>query len=125
MFWMRNKENNFPIRTLIWRPEVILQGSFLGCSQRPHSQWNLGYFFPILKKKPHSSKKIKIIYHFFKRKSAGITITPVSIFLPTCIYIGTSLFSFMGNQTIHEDSNRGTCFKYKYKLSYEIWLSQN
>ena len=20
MFWMRNKENNFPIRTLIWRP---------------------------------------------------------------------------------------------------------
>ena len=25
MFWMRNKENSFPIRTLIWRParEVI------------------------------------------------------------------------------------------------------
>ena len=23
MFWMRNKENNFPIRTLIWRPGVI------------------------------------------------------------------------------------------------------
>ena len=22
MFWMRNKENNFPIRTLIWRPEL-------------------------------------------------------------------------------------------------------
>ena len=21
MFWMRNKENNFPIRTLIWRPD--------------------------------------------------------------------------------------------------------
>ena len=21
MFWMRNKENNFPIHTLIWRPE--------------------------------------------------------------------------------------------------------
>ena len=20
MFWVRNKENNFPIRTLIWRP---------------------------------------------------------------------------------------------------------
>ena len=23
MFWMRNKENNFPIRTLIWRPDYI------------------------------------------------------------------------------------------------------
>ena len=23
MFWMRNKENNFPIRTLIWRPELV------------------------------------------------------------------------------------------------------
>ena len=23
MFWMRNKENNFPIRTLIWRPALI------------------------------------------------------------------------------------------------------
>ena len=22
MFWMRNKENNFPIPTLIWRPVV-------------------------------------------------------------------------------------------------------
>ena len=22
MFWMRNKENNFPIRTLIWRPNL-------------------------------------------------------------------------------------------------------
>ena len=38
---------------------------------------------------------------------------PVPIFLPTCeyIYIGTSPFSLMGNQTVHEDS-----FKYKYKL---------
>ena len=25
MFWMRNKENNFPIRTLIWRPAVWTQ----------------------------------------------------------------------------------------------------
>ena len=23
MFWMRNKENNFPIRTLIWRSVVV------------------------------------------------------------------------------------------------------
>ena len=23
MFWMRNKENNFPIRTLIWRPVLL------------------------------------------------------------------------------------------------------
>ena len=23
MFWMRNKGNNFPIRTLIWRPENV------------------------------------------------------------------------------------------------------
>ena len=23
MFWMRNKENNFPIGTLIWRPDRI------------------------------------------------------------------------------------------------------
>ena len=23
MFWMRNKENNFPIHTLIWRPEWL------------------------------------------------------------------------------------------------------
>ena len=23
MCWMRNKENNFPIRTLIWRPGVM------------------------------------------------------------------------------------------------------
>ena len=22
MFWMRNKENSFPIRTLIWRPNL-------------------------------------------------------------------------------------------------------
>ena len=25
MFWMRNKENNFPIHTLIWRPDPILK----------------------------------------------------------------------------------------------------
>ena len=25
MFWMRNKENSFPICTLIWRPAKILQ----------------------------------------------------------------------------------------------------
>ena len=24
MFWMRNKENNFPIRTLIWSPELVV-----------------------------------------------------------------------------------------------------
>ena len=36
----------------------------------------------------------------------------VPIFLPTCIYIGTSPFSLMGKQTVHEDN-----FKYKYKLS--------
>ena len=23
MFWMRNKENNFPISTLIWRPDLL------------------------------------------------------------------------------------------------------
>ena len=23
MFWVRNKENNFPIRTLIWRPDPL------------------------------------------------------------------------------------------------------
>ena len=23
MFWMRNKENNFPISTLIWRPAIF------------------------------------------------------------------------------------------------------
>ena len=23
MFWMRNKENGFPIHTLIWRPEKV------------------------------------------------------------------------------------------------------
>ena len=28
MFWMRNKENNFPIRTLIWRPVVIRSRAF-------------------------------------------------------------------------------------------------
>ena len=33
------------------------------------------------------------------------------------IYIGTSPFSLMGNQTVHEDSNNGTSFKYKCKLS--------
>ena len=33
------------------------------------------------------------------------------------IFIGTSLFLFMGNQTVHEDSNNVTGFKYKYKLS--------
>ena len=31
--------------------------------------------------------------------------------LPMRIYIGTSPFSLMGNQTVHEES-----FKYKYKL---------
>ena len=25
MFWMRNKENKFPIHTLIWRPDAALQ----------------------------------------------------------------------------------------------------
>ena len=39
-----------------------------------------------------------------------------SLFQYSCqrvyIYIGTSPFSLMGNQTVHEDS-----FKYKYKLS--------
>ena len=45
------------------------------------------------------------------------TIIPVQIFLPTCIYIGTSLFLLMGDQTVDEDSNSVTLFKYKYKLS--------
>ena len=38
------------------------------------------------------------------------------------IHIGTSPFSLMGNQTVHEDSNNATCFKYKYKLSLIVWL---
>ena len=29
MFWMRNKENNFPIRTLIWRPGPVHKISVL------------------------------------------------------------------------------------------------
>ena len=29
MFWMRNKENSFPIRTLIWRPGWSQLGSKL------------------------------------------------------------------------------------------------
>ena len=37
-----------------------------------------------------------------------------------CIYIGILPFSLMCIQTVHEDS-----FKYKYKLSWKIWLSQN
>ena len=41
MFWMRNKENIFPIRTLIWRPDT---GLFL---------W-----------------KIKVIYSFYERTKA-------------------------------------------------------
>ena len=28
MFWMRNKENNFPIRTLIWRPGSPVSKSY-------------------------------------------------------------------------------------------------
>ena len=32
MFWMRNKENNFPIHTLIWRP-VITFANILGPDQ--------------------------------------------------------------------------------------------
>ena len=44
------------------------------------------------------------------------TIIPVPIFLPMCIYIGTWLFWLMGDQTIHEDSNNVTRFKYKYTL---------
>ena len=32
MFWMRNKENSFTIRTLIWRPEIttffVIEGRF-------------------------------------------------------------------------------------------------
>ena len=28
MFWMRNKENNFPIRTLIWRSGVEFQTGY-------------------------------------------------------------------------------------------------
>ena len=29
MFWVRNKENNFPIRTLIWRPVPTKRPNFL------------------------------------------------------------------------------------------------
>ena len=39
------------------------------------------------------------------------TIISVPIFLPT------SPFRLMGDQTVHEDSNNRTCFRYKYKLS--------
>ena len=29
MFWMRNKENIFPIRTLIWRPDFVVLFMFI------------------------------------------------------------------------------------------------
>ena len=40
------------------------------------------------------------------------TIVPVPIILPLCI--GTSLFLLMGDQTVHEDSNNVTRFKYAF-----------
>ena len=45
------------------------------------------------------------------------TTIPDPIILPMCIYIGTSLFWLMGDQTVDEDSNNMTYFKCKYKLS--------
>ena len=34
MFWIRNKENNFPIHTLIWRPGLIQVFTFGGSQIR-------------------------------------------------------------------------------------------
>ena len=46
MFWMRNEENNFPIRTLIWRPvkmrisgECLLISSLPGKALRTFVEW--------------------------------------------------------------------------------------
>ena len=40
-----------------------------------------------------------------------------NIFAYVYIYIGTLPLKLMGNQTVHEDSNKVTSFKYKNKLS--------
>ena len=54
MFWMINKENNFPIRTLIWRPGVcnenliflfLNQNICCGYSKEP-SQWDSSFEHP-------------------------------------------------------------------------------
>ena len=31
MFWLQNKKNNFPVRTLIWRPEELTSQKQLQC----------------------------------------------------------------------------------------------
>ena len=31
MFWMRNKDNSFPISTLIWRPVDLLKAEAMSC----------------------------------------------------------------------------------------------
>ena len=41
MFWVRNKENNFQIRTLIWRPEIYVLGQHWidGTDALKEGQW--------------------------------------------------------------------------------------
>ena len=52
MFWMRNKENNFPICTLIWRPEYTVK-LILCLKDRP----------------PDEMVKLKIFFLFFLTKA--------------------------------------------------------
>ena len=49
MFWMRNKENNFPIHAFIWRPEARYKGQIEASwlkneesSQIGHKPWTAG-----------------------------------------------------------------------------------
>ena len=44
MFWMRNKENNFSIRTFIWRPEYTVK-LILCLKGRPPDEMDLKVFF--------------------------------------------------------------------------------
>ena len=45
MFWMRNKENNFLIRTLIWRPEL---------------HWNLFYVYVLINENKELEKHVYV-----------------------------------------------------------------
>ena len=43
MFWLKNKKNNFPVHTLIWRPADFFRSIVLACSSYMWASWSASW----------------------------------------------------------------------------------
>ena len=112
MFWMRNKENDFPIHTFIWRPESGDSYSS-AWGQSPHN----------IQQKVCSEQKKKFSQYRHCVQLFCRTVLILTKTLPNmkCIYFLSNVNIFNKNSEItsffHQNYTKGSLSKFKFQNS--------